>query len=149
MRGVGATCPGATGDDAAAVGRRGAADHKVRQRCVWLIRPRAATAATSDRIGADAERDMEGRAVRVGSENAASDFGALELRKPKQGKGATRFRGRKLKFGSSGRTRTYNPSVNSQTTQAQLPSLAFGSNPGSNADGSLRIPMDAAERLCL
>ena len=52
----------------------------------------AGAAAAGDRVGADAEGDLEGREVRVGAERAVPDSGALELCKPKEGKGKTGFR---------------------------------------------------------
>ena len=52
----------------------------------------AGAAAAGDRVGADAEGDLEGREVRVGAERAVPDFGALELCKQKERKGKTRFR---------------------------------------------------------
>ena len=73
-------------------GRGGRRDHSVRERCLWLIPGPGAPAAAGARRGGDEAGELEGGEVRVGAENALPDLGALELRKPKQGKGETGIR---------------------------------------------------------
>jgi hypothetical protein len=79
-------------DHGAEDGHGGGGDHAVPERRLQHIRGPDVAAAEGARVGPAAAGDLEGREVRDDPERTVSDFGALELCKPKQGKEETWFR---------------------------------------------------------